>query len=229
MGIIPCDLLKCRYSQEEQRIKLYWFLIIAVYPFGVLYLTNRQTILAKSTSVWMSLPDVFLTVGFGEEKWAGGCEELSKRQWTNLDKWLVLGWIVSLSKKIGGSPNFQYLRMWLYLQTGSLQRWWEGQINAERERVFWGGGESSRGLQRGLHFYLTLTVLNVLCYLFWVLITSSSLLCRQTYLELFGAQCGRDSIHSAPFPSFPINGRLLMNEELNGSGFKKIKWLFPLY
>lgn len=63
---------------------------------------------------------------------------------------------------------------------------WKGQINAERF-------SEGRGLQRSLYFYLALTALNVLCSLLWVLITSSVLLCRQIYLELFWAQRGHDS------------------------------------
>lgn len=85
---------------------------------------------------------------------------------------------------------------------------WEGRMNTEKEFRGRGGEENSRGL----HFYLILTVLNVLCYLFWELITSSSLLCRQTYLELFGAQRGHDSLFILlHFPQFPYQ-REITNE-----------------
>ena len=103
----------------------------------------------------------------------------------------------------------------------------EGQINAEK-KLLWGEHQGFSG--EGLHFYLT--VLNVLCYLLWVLITSFHALCRQIYLELFWAQCGHDSLFTLLlFPWFPYWwGGILINEDNNLMKVAlKIKSLFPLY
>lgn len=100
-----------------------------------------------------------------------------------------------------------------------------GKIKLMRESFC---GESSRSL----HCHLPLTVLNVFCYLYWVLITSCFLLCRQICLELFWSQHG----HGPSFTLFHSPWFLywweIINEDKNEMNvpLKKIKWpCFHLY
>ena len=41
-GIIPCDLLKCRYFLKGQHSKFYPFLTVTLYHFGPLYFINKH-------------------------------------------------------------------------------------------------------------------------------------------------------------------------------------------